>query len=214
MCLLCRNGNSIEDIITCASHVWLRLRFTSWILILILIFKAIAPWFNFFIRYLPWWHHCFLKCVRHANSVANRKLLVFLDSHSSPQSKLSVLLKRKYLINTYTWLCNITFKIFMAGFRIIMSKDIWACRLWYSGITFPEVLPKIAFGILKDPEVLYCWIETENGHHRLCWECTSTHAINTGKRCELNRKYMCVCSNANPLHYYMLWVPCTVDRWR
>ena len=27
-------------------------------------------------------------------------------------------------------------------------------------------------------------------------------------------KLMCVCSNANPLHYYVLQVPCKADRWR
>ena len=27
-------------------------------------------------------------------------------------------------------------------------------------------------------------------------------------------KCVCVCSNANPLHYYVLWVPRKVDRWR
>ena len=27
------------------------------------------------------------------------------------------------------------------------------------------------------------------------------------------KKYVRVCSNANPLHYYALWVPHKVDRW-
>ena len=28
-----------------------------------------------------------------------------------------------------------------------------------------------------------------------------------------NTKYVCACSNANPLHYYMLWVLHKADKW-
>ena len=35
-----------------------------------------------------------------------------------------------------------------------------------------------------------------------------------GKCCSVTPSIFSVCSNANPLHYYALWVPRKTDRWR
>ena len=75
----------------------------------------------------------------------------------------------------------------------------------------PHVITEISpFAILphhgKDPvhkisQLVASWTEkTQPGHIKVLQD--------------LNSKYMCVCSNANPLGYYALRVPCKADKWR
>ena len=66
---------------------------------------------------------------------------------------------------------------------------------------------EIEYGITNQGDVEYRKI---NNRHR---EKQIKMVWTNGKKEDLSQR-MCVCSNANPLHYYVLRVPCKVDRWR
>ena len=55
----------------------------------------------------------------------------------------------------------------------------------------------------------YCYIENEMRRSPLI----NTYTELVQQHFLFALYVMCVCSNANPLHYYALWVPCKVDRW-